>query len=94
MKCNFYDILWQFWNSVDRLPIIGCIWNAEWECKLVTLNQLIFEVVPFNHSKVLHWLVANGESQAGSNRFQLEELGSEMVPNSSSLILLFFCQLL
>ena len=65
--------------------------HAEAKIEIETLQELIFEIVPLNHSKVLDWLVSHGKLDTArgninsqlvrSNIFDRDNNYNEMVNN-------------
>lgn len=83
----------QLWHLVDSLHFIGRVGHAEGGTEIIWLYQFSFKIMPFDHPKIFDWLRANSEAKGCTDGSYVEDYGSKVVSNSTSIFSNWFANL-
>ena len=61
--------LCKLWEFINVFTSILAIWHTETKVEIKTFQQLLSEIMPFNHAKVLNRLVPNCKLYTKQKKF-------------------------
>ena len=88
----FFFFWRQFRQIINKIPGVGRIWNYKPELKPILPENLAFKIMFLYHFHILYGLISNAKSQSEAYCFQFQKLRPQVVPDDSSVWIIFVTQ--
>jgi len=80
---GLFPLIAEQWLCVNHLPGVPRVWHDERHGEVIACDELVPEVVTFNHPQVVHFIWSVGELQGGSDGSDVEEVWPKVVADET-----------